>query len=65
MTASDKTGGGRATAGTHAAAGGHAAPDQANDKGATNVIVVTLDGMRWQEVFGGFDPMLATERREA
>ncbi|MDB5321240.1 MAG: Type phosphodiesterase / nucleotide pyrophosphatase [Phycisphaerales bacterium] len=28
---------------------------------ATNVIVVTLDGMRWQEVFGGFDPMLATE----
>jgi hypothetical protein len=62
MTASDKTGGGRATAGTHAAAGGHAAPDQENDKGATNVIVVTLDGMRWQEVFGGFDPMLATEK---
>jgi hypothetical protein len=29
--------------------------------GATNVIIVTLDGMRWQEVFGGFDPMLATE----
>ena len=30
--------------------------------GATaNIIIVTLDGMRWQEVFGGFDPMLATE----
>src|SRR5213595_899634 len=28
---------------------------------AANIIVVTLDGMRWQEVFGGFDPMLATE----
>jgi hypothetical protein len=26
-----------------------------------NIIIVTLDGMRWQEVFGGFDPMLATE----
>ncbi len=28
---------------------------------ATNVIVVTMDGMRWQEVFGGFEPMLATD----
>ena len=27
-----------------------------------NVIIVTLDGMRWQEVFGGFDPMLNTEK---
>src|SRR4051812_29666739 len=26
-----------------------------------NVIVVTLDGMRWQEIFGGFDPLLATK----
>src|SRR6266536_2230796 len=41
-----------------------AEPLGSNRKGAgttTNVIIVTLDGMRWQEVFGGFDPMLATE----
>ena len=29
---------------------------------AQNVLVVTLDGMRWQEVFSGFDPTLATEK---
>jgi hypothetical protein len=26
-----------------------------------NVIIVTLDGMRWQEVFGGIDPALLTK----
>jgi hypothetical protein len=38
------------------------APARAEARVAENVIVVTLDGMRWQEVFGGFDPMLATEK---
>jgi hypothetical protein len=28
---------------------------------AENLIIVTLDGLRWQEVFGGFDPLLATK----
>lgn len=28
-----------------------------------NVILVTLDGVRWQEVFGGVDPRLAEEAR--
>jgi hypothetical protein len=51
-----------------ALAGGCASPNA--DKASTasvarpepqNVILVTLDGMRWQEVFGGFDPLLATK----
>ncbi|HYE18760.1 MAG TPA: alkaline phosphatase family protein [Tepidisphaeraceae bacterium] len=28
---------------------------------ARNVILVTLDGVRWQEVFGGYDPLLNTK----
>ncbi len=28
-----------------------------------NLIVVTLDGMRWQEVFGGADPVLMKDKR--
>lgn len=28
----------------------------------TNVLVVTMDGMRWQEVFGGMSPDLLTEK---
>src|SRR5438874_2532264 len=28
---------------------------------AENLIIVTLDGLRWQEVFGGFDPLLTTK----
>ena len=44
-------------------AGGSAAPmgNAPSAAQAGNVIVVTLDGMRWQEVFGGFDPVLATK----
>lgn len=26
------------------------------------IIIVTLDGMRWQEVFKGIDPALLTEK---
>ena len=29
---------------------------------AQNVILVTADGLRWQELFGGIDPRLATEK---
>lgn len=29
---------------------------------AANVIVVTMDGMRWQEVFGGLSPALLTQK---
>lgn len=29
--------------------------------GPQNVILVTLDGMRWQEVFGGLDPLYVTK----
>ena len=60
-TAGEKSGGGSGVAGTQAAAGGGVTLDQAHDKRGTNVIIVTMDGMRWQEVFGGFDPVLATE----
>ena len=28
---------------------------------ARNLILVTVDGLRWQEVFGGFDPILNTK----
>jgi hypothetical protein len=28
---------------------------------AKNLILVTIDGMRWQEVFGGVDPLLVTD----
>src|SRR5256885_9830157 len=34
---------------------------QAPGERASNVILVTLDGMRWQEVFGGVEPVLGTE----
>ena len=43
---------------------GCAAPSRTAATGAGaphNVILVTLDGLRWQEVFGGFDPLLATK----
>ena len=28
---------------------------------ARNLILITIDGMRWQEVFGGFDPLLVSD----
>ena len=28
-----------------------------------NVIIITLDGMRWQEVFGGIDSVLMTDTK--
>src|SRR3982751_5982748 len=31
------------------------------DPPVTNVLVVTMDGMRWQEVFGGLQPALVTK----
>lgn len=31
------------------------------DDASHNVILVTLDGLRWQEVFSGFDPLYATK----
>src|SRR5438552_1767011 len=27
-----------------------------------NIILVTSDGLRWQELFGGIDPLLASEK---
>ena len=45
----------------HAVAADAPAPAPAAGAAAANIIIVTIDGMRWQEVFGGFDPMLATE----
>jgi hypothetical protein len=60
-TAGEVSGGGGAAAGARATEGGGVAAGRVEETGATNIIVVTLDGMRWQEVFGGFDPMLATE----
>jgi hypothetical protein len=38
-----------------------AGADEAKAPAAENLIIVTIDGMRWQEVFGGFDPLLATK----
>ncbi|MEZ0266064.1 MAG: alkaline phosphatase family protein [Phycisphaerae bacterium] len=38
-----------------------ALPALAAEPPAHNVIVVTLDGVRWQEVFGGYDPLLNTK----
>ena len=34
-------------------------------KGADNVVLITLDGLRWQEVFGGIDRELATHEEYA
>ena len=34
---------------------------QAQSTRSENVIVVTLDGMRWQEIFGGADSLLTYE----
>ena len=28
-----------------------------------NLIIVTLDGLRWQEVFGGADPAIMVDKR--
>ena len=37
------------------------AQDPASGTGVQNVFVVTLDGFRWQEMFGGFDAALNTK----
>ncbi|RZL97284.1 MAG: phosphoglyceromutase, partial [Pedobacter sp.] len=34
-------------------------------QGAQNIIIVTMDGMRWQEVFGGADTALLHDKRFA
>ena len=31
-------------------------------QGAENVVLITFDGLRWQEVFGGIDENLATHK---
>ncbi|MFD1469815.1 hypothetical protein ACFQ48_16420 [Hymenobacter caeli] len=43
-----------------ALAGGFASPTHAQTpkRRTENVVLVTLDGMRWQEVFGGADSAL-------
>jgi hypothetical protein len=33
------------------------------DESATNLVLVTLDGVRWQEVFAGIDPALVEDER--
>ncbi|MBT6179290.1 MAG: hypothetical protein HOI23_18740 [Deltaproteobacteria bacterium] len=40
----------------------NAAPAPASDKAATRLIVVTVDGLRWQELFTGIDPKLKSMR---
>jgi type I phosphodiesterase/nucleotide pyrophosphatase len=37
---------------------GAPAPDREAGRATENVILVTLDGVRWQEIFGGADPAL-------
>jgi hypothetical protein len=39
------------------------APDMAQTRKTENIIIVTLDGMRWQEVFGGIDSAIMVNRR--
>jgi phosphopentomutase/2,3-bisphosphoglycerate-independent phosphoglycerate mutase family metalloenzyme len=41
------------------AAGARAAASRAGQHQTRNVIIVTIDGVRWQEVFGGVDEQLA------
>src|SRR6266404_2013472 len=41
------------------AAGAHAALPPVARRQTRNVIIVTIDGVRWQEVFGGVDEQLA------
>jgi hypothetical protein len=42
-----------------AATSAHAAARPAGRRATRNVIIVTIDGVRWQEVFGGVDEQLA------
>jgi hypothetical protein len=35
---------------------------QQSQPAAENLIIITLDGLRWQEVFGGIDPALAGDK---
>jgi hypothetical protein len=42
-----------------------AEPAAATEDEATPVVLVVLDGVRWQEVFGGVDGELSGERRDA
>jgi hypothetical protein len=43
---------------THASAG-----DEASERSESAVVLVVLDGVRWQEIFGGVDPVMARQRR--
>ncbi|NNV55600.1 alkaline phosphatase family protein [Limnovirga soli] len=35
----------------------------AQDRKTENLVIVTLDGMRWQEVFGGVDPAIMSNKK--
>lgn len=54
---------GSAVPGEHGRAGEH--PGSAGEavSDGQNVILVTVDGVRWQEIFGGVDPRLAQQAR--
>src|SRR6476659_7747790 len=39
-----------------------ARPQSTQQRGIRNVLVVTMDGMRWQEVFGGMTSDLLTQK---
>ncbi len=41
----------------------HAATAQSLPKGAENIVIITLDGFRWQEIFSGADTVLLSHTR--
>src|SRR5450631_3637381 len=39
----------------------HAAPAQQHPEQARHLIIITIDGFRWQEIFSGADPSLIAD----